>query len=815
MPAHSGKQRKAQLQLKRAVKRGDAPKPDPVPTSKHKRSRPPPKPGHTLEAREATDQAVKAARKLQSTFMKLDRGFLEETRRLAGSIVLTRPIQRGLGVLTDEWITPIPTVAGADLGNLSVPKRPKWKYTMTKEEVDANEQGHFRKWLSQQDTTVARWQNALNAQAPQCSNADQVNPPADPAGLVADHGDAGNSETHEMPHPPTHFERNLEVWRQFWRVTEISQILLVLLDSRCPPLHLPPSLATYLNLPNPPPPTVADTIDKTSAQSTSRRSNARFNAPRVILVLTKVDISGPTRTESWTSLLNVLYPGVPVVPVEAYAPKYASTSHATESNVQGRVQYEPYLPGTFRETLVYAMKEAHALMLRPPEWVTAARPGESEEERMQRVGQWRPRVRREVDWERVLRARGKMVGKAIGGAAVPRGEETDGDDEMVGDHNGYEGGGGEVSGSEEGGPSGDENEKSDDRMEWKEPEFLTVGLIGQPNVGKSSLLNAVFGTTRVRASRTPGKTKHFQTLFWTPDVRLVDCPGLVMPSFVPMDIQVLSGVLPISRISAIPFCVHQIARLLPLERILGLTHPSLSTSPAFAMSASNTTAATIATTAEPDDSRKPSCSTLKSATFRSSATATPAMSVKDKRTWRPGQRLLMHTKAQSNELKWTANDIMIAYAEKKGWVTAKAGRPDIHRAGNAILRLVAEGKIPWAFWPPGGPSSVADANAYDGNGIWLKDGVQTHGWPLDDDGDEEEDEGKESEEEGSDIGKVSGEEEDMKTISRIRKAASDSSDVDEMEHEEEHKEAEKYVTGGRRGNLGRFGALSIDDDSKN
>ena len=35
------------------------------------------------------------------------------------------------------------------------------------------------------------------------------------------------------------------------------------------------------------------------------------------------------------------------------------------------------------------------------------------------------------------------------------------------------------------------------------------------------------------------KTKHFQTLFWTSDVRLVDCPGLVMPNFVPMELQVL------------------------------------------------------------------------------------------------------------------------------------------------------------------------------------------------------------------------------------------------------------------------------------
>lgn len=33
--------------------------------------------------------------------------------------------------------------------------------------------------------------------------------------------------------------------------------------------------------------------------------------------------------------------------------------------------------------------------------------------------------------------------------------------------------------------------------------------------------------------------------------------------------------------------------------------------------------------------------------------------------------------------KWTAMDVMTAYADRKGWVTAKAGRPDVNRAGNA------------------------------------------------------------------------------------------------------------------------------------
>eukprot|EP00667_Euglena_gracilis_P013640 EG_transcript_14075 len=41
---------------------------------------------------------------------------------------------------------------------------------------------------------------------------------------------------------------------------------------------------------------------------------------------------------------------------------------------------------------------------------------------------------------------------------------------------------------------------------------IIVGMVGYPNVGKSSTINALFTTKRVVVSATPGKTKHFQTL---------------------------------------------------------------------------------------------------------------------------------------------------------------------------------------------------------------------------------------------------------------------------------------------------------------
>lgn len=77
---------------------------------------------------------------------------------------------------------------------------------------------------------------------------------------------------------------------------------------------------------------------------------------------------------------------------------------------------------------------------------------------------------------------------------------------------------------------------------------LTIGCLGQPNVGKSSLMNAIMGKKVVSVSRTPGHTKHFQTIFLTPNVKLCDCPGLVFPSKVPKVLQVLMGSFPIAQL---------------------------------------------------------------------------------------------------------------------------------------------------------------------------------------------------------------------------------------------------------------------------
>ncbi|TRM66076.1 hypothetical protein BD626DRAFT_397642 [Schizophyllum amplum] len=555
--------------------------------------------------------------RLESSFIRLSPEFLEVTKKQA-TAPLPRPLPPSCAIFPED--------PDMKEDSLYCPRRPKWRYEMTKIEVEKNEEGLFRKWLEDAD--------------------DKINGFADSKDVINTEGPTRS---------PCYYERNLEVWRQLWRVTEISDIILVLLDSRCPLIHFPTSLSKYL---------------------------ASYEAKRVILVLTKVDITGSERTSAWIDYISRRHAGIRIVEVESYAEKQFSATGR-------RPAYEPHLPQEFRQRLVQAIRDTHEEMLQPPQKVR---------ENEKRLAHWKPTVRRSVDWEAAASHRAFGAPETI----LPfktKSEAEPGDAE--------------------------------------EPPYLTIGLIGQPNVGKSSLLNALFGASKVRASRTPGKTKHYQTLFLCPGIRLVDCPGLVLPSHHEMEMQVLAGILPISRVSAVPACVHHAARCMPLERILGLPHPSASAPPA-----------------------------------------------EDKRTWRAGAG----PKAPPATSQWSAMDILTAYAEKKGWLTAKAGRPDVHRAGNAILRMVAEGRIRWGYWPPGtDEGKIRGTAGADGVGIWIP-GLDA----MDDEESEEEDVEEEQEDEPP-------------------RAAGK---AHETSSEEDAEDAESDEGPGIEVSRGRFGALTMLEDDE-
>lgn len=121
------------------------------------------------------------------------------------------------------------------------------------------------------------------------------------------------------------------------------------------------------------------------------------------------------------------------------------------------------------------------------------------------------------------------------------------------------------------------NQKEDtsyfEHQKFKEG-ILTLGCLGQPNVGKSSLINALMGRKVVSVSRTPGHTKHFQTIYLTSNVRLCDCPGLIFPSTVTKVLQVLMGSFPIAQLREPYSTIRYLAERMDLVGLLKISHPS-------------------------------------------------------------------------------------------------------------------------------------------------------------------------------------------------------------------------------------------------
>jgi large subunit GTPase 1 len=105
------------------------------------------------------------------------------------------------------------------------------------------------------------------------------------------------------------------------------------------------------------------------------------------------------------------------------------------------------------------------------------------------------------------------------------------------------------------------------------PTKLVVGLVGYPNVGKSSTINSLLGEKRVSVSSTPGKTKHFQTIHLPPPsnddvpaVILCDCPGLVFPNFASTKADlVCNGILPIDQLREWTGPASLLSRRIPKE----------------------------------------------------------------------------------------------------------------------------------------------------------------------------------------------------------------------------------------------------------
>lgn len=172
------------------------------------------------------------------------------------------------------------------------------------------------------------------------------------------------------------------------------------------------------------------------------------------------------------------------------------------------------------------------------------------------------------------------------------------------------------------------------------PRKTQIGLVGYPNVGKSSTINALIGAKKVSVSATPGKTKHFQTIHLSDQVILCDCPGLVFPNFATTKAElVCSGVLPIDQLREYTGPAGLVAQRIPqpfLEAIYGM---KIDVRP-----------------------------------LEEGGTGTP-----------------------------TSEEILRAYATARGFSTQGLGQPDESRAARFVLKDYVKGKLLFCHPPPADP----------------------------------------------------------------------------------------------------------------
>ncbi|KAI5865613.1 P-loop containing nucleoside triphosphate hydrolase protein [Durotheca rogersii] len=176
---------------------------------------------------------------------------------------------------------------------------------------------------------------------------------------------------------------------------------------------------------------------------------------------------------------------------------------------------------------------------------------------------------------------------------------------------------------------------------------LQIGLVGYPNVGKSSTINALIGAKKVSVSATPGKTKHFQTIRLSDRVILCDCPGLVFPNFATTKADlVCNGVLPIDQLREYTGPAALVAHRIPqpfLEAIYGIH--------------------------------------IKTRPLEEGGTGVP-----------------------------TASELLSAYAKARGFTTQGVGQPDESRAARVILKDYVSGKLLYVEPPPDWPTDGSDFN---------------------------------------------------------------------------------------------------------
>lgn len=394
-------------------------------------------------------------------------------------------------------------------GRLTVPRRPKWDSSTTRAQLETMER-----------ESLLDWRRGL----------------------------AELQENHDLLMTP--FERNLEVWRQLWRVIERSDLVVQIVDARNPLQFRSEDLENYVKEIDP------------------RKKN--------LLLVNKADMLTLKQRETWAEYFeknNINF-------------RFFS-AHLAKEKMELEMMKESLSDDEDESQLAESAKKLDL--------------GEDEDESSSEKGE--EAMARLADPDQSLGPHILDVDEleALFLANAPEALPRDGD--------------------------------SDEASKQK----TTIGLVGYPNVGKSSTINALLGAKKVSVSATPGKTKHFQTLYLSPEIMLCDCPGLVFPNFATTKADlVVNGVLPIDQQREFTGPAGLVAKRIPkhfMENVYGVKIPI-----------------------------RP---------IEEGGTGVP-----------------------------TASEILRAYARARGFSTQGLGQPDESRAARYILKDYVNGKLLYVHPPP-------------------------------------------------------------------------------------------------------------------
>lgn len=496
---------------------------------------------------------------------------------------------------------------------LPVARRPPWRQGETAQAVQRREEEAFAEWLA---ATDKRLEEALKLEA----------------------GDAAENEAEaklpasSLQPAPCLYEHNLEVFRQVWRAVEFADVCVILVDVRFPPLHLNERLVEM----------------------------AIESGCVPVVALTKCDLVPARELEGWSERIKTQLPVLGGAVVGVAAPPRRRVGPGDAAAARRAAAEAKLAAARTRAALLSACLkavDAAAERLTGPALELARRSAFERDAAEAIDAADAEATAAEARLAELDEASDDGIGIPVGdyGEESEEDEQEKGDecndesdvtleDEVVAVHALADEEGAETREAAGAGDDADTTGGKKRRMD-----ACTIALIGHPNQGKSTLLNALVGRKRVSVSRTPGHTKHIQTIFLASGVLLLDSPGIVAPRIgVSRPLQVIGQLAPTSALrepfSALRYFAERCEP--PLHEFYRL-----------------------------DDARR---------------------------------QLLLdgETSEQSDDVgtgppEWTPMALCEAFAHRRGWTVGRFGRPDAYRAALALLRDGLEGLGPRLYWTSG------------------------------------------------------------------------------------------------------------------